>query len=150
MYSVLFLLDVMIESSTFLFFLNLFILLYLQAQTKRLMLLMCLVNVTWRCGWETLLNTITAQTETKCSMSSAWSSLRQGTQAYSTDWEVRLCCYGCNILKTKDEMDLFQAVKLGGDSKDCEETVMGGKPLAWRVCVWAPQRAEILPNGSER
>lgn len=46
MYSVLFLLDVMIESSTFLFFLNLFILLYLQAQTKRLMLLMCLVNVT--------------------------------------------------------------------------------------------------------
>ena len=26
---------------------------------------------------------------------------------------------------------------------------MGGKPLAWRVCVWTPQCAEVLSNGSQ-
>lgn len=32
-------------------------------------------------------------------------------------------------------LDSFQAVKFGGNSKDCEETVLGGKPLARRICV---------------
>lgn len=43
---------------------------------------MCLVSVTWRCVWETLLSITTAPTETKSLMSSAWSSLKPGRHIF--------------------------------------------------------------------
>lgn len=46
-------------------------------------------------------------------------------------------------------LNFCQTLELGGNAKDCAETVLGGKPLAGRVCVWAAQRAEVLPDGSE-
>lgn len=46
-------------------------------------------------------------------------------------------------------LNFCQTVELGGDTKDCAQTVLGGKPLAGRVRVWAAQCAEVLPDGSE-
>lgn len=113
-------------------------------QTRRLTLSMCLVNVTWRCDWETLLNTTTVLIGTECSMWSAWSSLKPGTRKKLQIRKVE-CLIALAMLWHVCEM--IQALKFGGDSQDCEKTFMGGEPLAWRVCFWASKCAEVLSDG---
>lgn len=106
-------------------------------QTKRLMWLTYLDSVIWRCDWETLLNTTTALTGTKCSMSSALNSLTPGTRNKQIRRSLS-SCLGCTVT----DVTCWTCFRLS----NLVETPKIVRKLSWVENLWPEESVFERPN----